>query len=122
MTDEKIIQKLTAELLNGRKSQQAGNHGRARVCARRAAGWAIQEYLIHQGKPISSTIALDHIKHLSTVEGFSDRIYQTLHHLNIRLKKDSLEEDAYYPIEDVDLVSEAHWLVEELLQIDLPLD
>jgi hypothetical protein len=122
MTDEKIIQKLTAELLNGRKSHQAGNHGRARVCARRAAGWAIQEYLMNQGKPISSTIALDQIKHLSTIEGLSDRIYRTLHHLTIRLKKDSLEEDAYYPIEDVDLVSEAHWLVEELLQIDLPLD
>jgi hypothetical protein len=122
MTDANIIQKVKAELLNGRKSQEVGNQGRARVCARRAAGWAIQEYLQQQGKPISSTIALDQIKYFSTVTGLSDRMYRTLNLLTVRLKKDSFEEDAYYPIEGIDLVTEAHWLVEELLQIDLHMD
>jgi hypothetical protein len=121
MTDEKIIQQIRKELLHGKQSEADGNDGRARVCARRAAGLAIKEYLLQMGQPLPSTIALELIKHLSTLEGLSDQVYRTLHHLTIRVEKDSQEEEAYYPIEGIDLVSEAHWLVKELLGVEIPL-
>ena len=119
MTEEYILEKITQEIQNARKSQFAGNDGLARVCARRAAGWAIQEYLSQQGQAIDSPSALDHIKYLSSQSGFSDQISQALKHLTIKMEKDSLDEEAYYPIADVDLVSEAILVVEELLQVKL---
>lgn len=122
MIDDKTRQKIEKELHNGLDSQKAGNEGRARVCARRAAGWTIQAHLQLTGKPVPSTIALELIKHFATQEGHSNRMTQTLHFLTVRVKKNAFEEESYYPIEGVDLVAEAHWLVEELLGIDLPLE
>ena len=37
------------EILLAKQSRQEGNEGRARVCARRAAGAAVQKYLIKKG-------------------------------------------------------------------------
>ena len=39
------------ELEKARRARAAGNEGRARVCARRAAGWAAREYLTGRGIP-----------------------------------------------------------------------
>ncbi|MBN2043520.1 MAG: hypothetical protein JW757_00765 [Anaerolineales bacterium] len=119
MTDEKTLQKIKSELLNGKKSQAEGNEGRARVCARRAAGWAIQEFLLQNGEPIPSTIALELIKYFAALEDHPEQVYQTLERLTIRVAKDSFEEEAYYPIAGVDLVKEANWLIQELLGVNL---
>lgn len=119
MTDQKTIDKLKKEIQTARRSEEAGNEGRARVCARRAAGWAIQAHLKSQGQALDSNNALDHIKHFAAFEGLPERYYQALHRLSIKLEKDSLEEDAYYPIEGVDLIEEAKWLAEDLLKISL---
>ncbi|HKJ27046.1 MAG TPA: hypothetical protein VJ965_05385, partial [Anaerolineales bacterium] len=93
--------------------------GKARVCARRAAGWAIQTYLEQQGNPLDTNNALDHIKHFAALEGHPAKYYEVLHHLRIKLEKDSLEEDAYYPIAGVNLIDEAQWLAETLLEVSL---
>ncbi|MCK5794048.1 MAG: hypothetical protein KAH12_05050 [Anaerolineales bacterium] len=37
------------EILLAKQSRQEGNEGRARVCARRAAGAAVKEYLVKKG-------------------------------------------------------------------------
>ena len=121
MTNPQLIEKIKKELLLARTSEQGGNQGRARVCARRAAGWAVQEYLIRQGESADSPSALDHLKHLAQMEGLPPRIYEALHRLTIKLEKDSLDDEAYYPIEGVDLIEEAHRLAEELLQTKIPL-
>jgi hypothetical protein len=121
MTKINIIQKIKKELLTAERSRISGNEGRARVCARRAAGWAIQEHLRRQGEPFDSTNALDSIKFFATRDGLPEEISAVLRHLTIKLEKDSMNEEAYYPIQGVDLVQEAHWLAENLLdeKIDL---
>ena len=55
------------------------------------------------------------------MEGLSDKIYEVLNHLTIKLEKDSLDQEAYYPIQNVDLIEEAHWLAQELLQTTINL-
>lgn len=122
MSDKIPLQKIKNELLHGLESQKAGNQGRARVCARRAAGWAIQKHLQQSGKPVPSTVALELIRYFSELEGHSDQVDEILHHMLIRVEKDSFEEEAYYPIEGVDLITEAHWLVQELLGTEFPLE
>jgi hypothetical protein len=42
--DEAFVNRIEAEMLAARQARAAGNEGRARVCARRAAGWAIRGY------------------------------------------------------------------------------
>ena len=121
MTNTQLIEKIKRELILARSSEEADNQGRARVCARRAAGWAVQEYLILQGEPADSPSALDHLKYLAQKEGLPPRIYEALYRLTIKLEKDSLDDEAYYPIEGFDLIAEAHWLAEELLQTKIPL-
>ena len=44
MHTESDLQAIKGELENAQKARRAGNEGRARVCARRAAGWAAGFY------------------------------------------------------------------------------
>ena len=64
MTDQQTLKTITTELTTAYRAEAAGNLGRARVCARRAAGWAIQAHLeARGGHPVTSN-ALDNIKYL----------------------------------------------------------
>lgn len=121
MIEPNLIPKITQELKLAAQSQVKGNEGKARVCARRAAGWAIMEHLQQQGISLGNNNALDHIKYFAAQAGHSPQIAAVLHHLLVKLEKDSRESDAYYPIQGVDLVREAQWLVEELLKTKLDL-
>ncbi len=116
MANQQVIQKISHELTQAALSQAGGNDGRARVGARRAAGWAIEAYLHDRGEHAPTTNALKNIQYFATLPGHSERVYQVLHHLTVKMEKDSEDSDAYYPVEDVDLVAEAQWLAEELLQ------
>jgi len=119
MHDPDPIAKITQEIKLALQSQEAGNQGKARVCARRAAGWAIQDYLGRQEVSLDTNNALDHIKYFASLDGHSAKMYDVLHHLTVKMEKESLDAEAYYPIQGVDLVSEAQWLAEELLQVKL---
>ena len=121
MAEPNPITKITQELKLAAHSQEKGNEGKARVCARRAAGWAIQEHLRQQGISLDNNNALDHIKYFAAQAGHSSQTAAVLHHLLIKLEKESLESEAYYPIPGVDLVREAQWLVEKLLHTKVDL-
>lgn len=116
MADPQTIQKISRELASARQAQASGNQGRARVCARRAAGWAIEAYLRAQDQAPPTPNALKNIQYFATLPGHTDKIKSVLHHLTVKLEKDSEDTDAYFPVEDVDLIDEARWLAEELLQ------
>jgi hypothetical protein len=45
MVQDDSIAAIRAELVEAEKWRKSGKEGRARVCARRAAGWAIQFYI-----------------------------------------------------------------------------
>lgn len=49
MRPEEARSKIQAELRYARAAREHGKEGRARVCARRAAGWAVAAYLSAQG-------------------------------------------------------------------------
>lgn len=116
MADPQTIQKISHELAQAAKARAEGNEGRARVCARRAAGWAIEAYLLDQREPIPTANAFKLIQHFATFPGHTGQVNAVLHHLTVKLEKDSEDSDAYYPVDGVDLVAEARWLAEELLQ------
>jgi hypothetical protein len=119
MTGHLYINKITQELQQAYAAQSRGKAGRARVCARRAAGWAIEEHLRRRGMILDTPSALDHINYLLTNQNISPEIQKVLQHLIQRVAKDSPEEDSYWPLPDVNLVEESHWLAEELLGISI---
>ncbi len=97
------------ELTQAQSAREAGNEGRARVCARRAAGIVIGEYLRRTGQPSPGTSALDRLRYLANLEDESDEIREIAGHFLVRIGA-----DWNLPIQ-ADLIADARWLAEALL-------
>jgi hypothetical protein len=94
------------------KAQQARiskNEGQARVCARRAAGIAIREYLSRKGTQIPSMSAYDLINLLKEDALLPLDLKLIVDHLTVRIT-----EDFELPV-DADLIAEARILCDWLL-------
>lgn len=94
------------------KAEQAradGNEGQARVCARRAAGIAIREYLTRQGIRPPSVSAYDLLNYLKDDPRLSDNLKSIADHLTLRVN-----EEFKLPV-DADLIAEARTFCETLL-------
>ncbi len=97
------------ELEQAQAAREAGNEGKARVCARRAAGIAIGEYLKRKGLSTPGPSAYDRLQYLVSITDITPRSRQIAQHLMLRVN-----EEFKLPI-DVDLIAEARQLVEILL-------
>jgi hypothetical protein len=86
------------------------NEGQARVCARRAAGIAIREYLTRRAIRPPSTSAYDLLNLLKDDPYLSPDLKLIVDHLTLRVT-----EEFKLPV-DADLVAEAKKLCEELLK------
>jgi len=87
-----------------------GNEGQARVCARRAAGIAIREYLTRQRIHPPSTSAIDLLNLIKDDPLLSPDLKLIVDHLTLRVT-----EEFKLPI-NADLVAEAKTFCEELLK------
>ena len=92
------------------EARAKGNEGQARVCARRAAGIAIREYLTRRGIRPPSTSAYDLLNLLKDDPHLPPDLKLIADHLTLRVT-----EEFKLPV-DVDLVAEARKLCEELLK------
>ena len=102
--------KLQAEFDRAEAARAKGNEGQARVCARRAAGIAIREYLARQGIPSPGASAVDLLNLLKEDPRLSPALKRIVDHLTLRVT-----EEFKLPV-DVDLVAEARQLCDELLK------
>ena len=100
--------KLQAELDQAESARTKGNEGQARVCARRAAGIAIRQYLTRKGITHPSTSAMDLLNLLKEDPLLSPDLKLIVDHLTLRVT-----EEFKLPV-DVDLVAEARKLCQEL--------
>ncbi len=94
------------------KAQQARinkNEGQARVCARRAAGIAIREYLTRSGTRVPSMSAYDLLNLLKEDPHIPADLKLIADHLTVRVT-----EEFVLPI-DADLIAEARILCDELI-------
>ena len=98
-----------AELEQAEQARQAGNEGMARVCARRAAGIIVAEYLYRQDLPTLGPSAFDRLNYLIAMPGTSAENRAIAGNLLLRVDKDH-----NLPI-DVDLIAEARKLALNLL-------
>ena len=100
---------LMAEFEHADEARARDNEGRARVCARRAAGIAIREYLARQGQPTPNSSAYNLIRQLRDEPGLSPELIRACDFLTLRVN-----EEFKLPVE-MDLVSEARKLCQGLL-------
>lgn len=108
MKSEKSRIQIQEELLLAKQSRMEGNEGRARVCARRAAGAAVLDYLQSQGKVIQSENVYQILLFFQKVEGLPDRVKRALDLLVQRV-----DNDHQLPSE-IDLINEANILINYL--------
>lgn len=100
---------IEAEFEKAEQARALKNEGQARVCARRAAGIAIREYLTRQGIGPPSTSAYDLLNLLKDDPRLSPDLRRIADHLTLRVT-----EEFKLPV-NADLVAEARKFCEELL-------
>jgi len=98
-----------SELHQAEMARAIGNEGKARVCARRAAGIAISEYLRRWGISPPGSSAYDILKFFQSNPDVPNNAKSIAGHFLERV-------DANFSLaSDVDLIQDARWLAQELL-------
>jgi hypothetical protein len=97
-----------SEIERGWAARTAGNEGQARVCARRAAGVAIGEYLRQQGFAQPGSSAYTRLQYLCDLPGISIETKNICEHLLMRV-----DEGFALPV-PIDLLTEAFRLAQAL--------
>ena len=100
------------EISQARHARLIGNEGMARVCARRAAGIVIGEYLQRKSLARLGPSAYQRLKFLETTPGLDIRVKQVAEHFILSVDKEHKLPD------HIDLLSEAQWLAHELLGME----
>ncbi len=103
---------IEAEFEKAAQARERANEGQARVCARRAAGIAIREYLTRRGIRPPSASAYDLLNLLKNDPLLSPDLRLIADHLTLRVT-----EEFKLPI-NVDLVAEAKDFCGQILKID----
>ena len=97
------------ELEQAQAARASGNEGKARVCARRAAGVVIQEYFSRLGIPFAPHSAYQNLHYLQTYPDTTQQVREVASHFLERITPEH-----ELPVE-ADLIAEARWLAFELL-------
>ncbi len=100
-----LRQSIETELENAVRARAEGNEGRARVCARRAAGLAGRIYLSQHGVRLRSNSAYDILKVLADISSLPPELRTAAERLTLRVN----EEFSLPP--DIDLIAEAKKLI-----------
>lgn len=103
------LDKYEAELRQASSARENQNEGMARVCARRAIGIVIGEYLNKLGYQSPSNSAHARLRFLVALPNLPEDSREVAQHFLVKV-----DSDYRLPI-DVDLLAEAEWLRQALL-------
>ena len=103
-----IQDKIQAEFLNAENSRLSGNEGKARVCARRAAGMALREYLISISRDRPELNNFEILVDNGIRQILPGEIHPALNHLTMRVGMD------YNLPAGIDLLKDARQVVQIL--------
>jgi hypothetical protein len=108
MFDSATLAAIESELAQAQAARQAGFEGRARVCARRAAGAAIRAHLAARQVNPGPASAYDLLQMLAGRPDTPADVRQVIQHLLARVN-----EEFQLPM-PVDLIAETRWLAQTL--------
>ncbi len=104
-----LQQEIHAELEAAEQARLRGNEGKARVCARRAAGIAVREYLRRRGERPRTSSAYDLLRQVAEQPALPTNLKQSALRLTLRV-----DEDFSLP-PGMDLIAEARAFCTALL-------
>jgi|SRR5271157_2383956 len=104
----KMDPEIQAELEQAEAARSAGNEGKARVCARRAAGMAARLYYQRHGMRVESSSAYSLLSTLAELPGLDEGIRQAARDLTRRVNPD------FRLPPGVDLIAEAGEVCKQL--------
>jgi hypothetical protein len=111
MDDHLIDEQFQRELEMALAARAAGNEGKARVCARRAAGLVLGEYFTRRGiSPIKAS-AYDRLRTMQALGDVPSDVSRVVDHFLLRV-----DSNQQLPI-SVDLIEDARWLKSQLLDL-----
>ncbi len=106
-TFQALEKTINAELELARQSQKEGNEGKARVCARRAAGWAVGWYAHANSLAEPHSNALQHLGWLTEYPGIGEEIREAASRLITKLAPDGSLPFDHDPIDDAQKIIQA---------------
>jgi hypothetical protein len=101
MTDHSSNLAIQIEIQNARVARTNGNEGRARVCARRAAGIALREYFVKHSLPVDGLSGYQLLQVFLKLPDIPTGARQNAINLTSRVT------GSFQMPEDIDLISEA---------------
>ncbi len=113
MSSKPPLELIEKELAMAREAIKQGNEGKARVCARRAAGWAIAWYIAHRAHPDWPQDALGQLRRLKDETSFSEEARGAAARLSAKVA-----EDSHYSTDPLD---DAAIIVTEIARLSDPL-
>ena len=102
---KQVATQIEAELKNAERARLTGNEGRARVCARRAAGAAARDFLSSHGVRLRDASAYTALQVLAEYPGLAIDLQAAALHLTARLTQEFT-----LPM-DADLIADARKIV-----------
>jgi hypothetical protein len=99
-----MLEKIHAEMGRAHAARADGNEGRARVCARRAAGWAVGVYGRDQLGRDSRWHAYDNLIWLQSQEDVSEDLREAANRLTTRVDIDHTLPHREDPLEDARVI------------------
>ena len=94
------------EIKQAERALKEGNDGRARTCARRAAGIALKEYDSEQNHPDRKISSIDRLREISTNENLPDKIRKAAQRLITNVNNRLSENFTFHPIRDANIIIE----------------
>ncbi len=105
--------RMIRELLQAESAREAGNEGRARVCARRAAGIIAGEYLSRHGQSSSTSSSYDLLRRLLADPSLAPETREIVAHFILKVDENHMLPD------EIDLIDETQRLANSLLKVSL---
>ena len=110
-TKEFFIERIEHELATARIALTAGNDGKTRVCARRAAGQAITWFCSKYPRPDWRTDAMSQLRHLQEDESFPPNVRDAAVRLTTRISESFTYPSSTDPIADARIIVDAIMIV-----------
>ncbi|MGH2605036.1 MAG: hypothetical protein ACRDG5_00455 [Anaerolineales bacterium] len=105
MSDIVLQQRIDAELRAAAEARRIGNEGKARVSARRAAGWAAEEYMRGKGQAPGRG-AVESLRHLALRADVPLDVRQAASRLTVHVTTEHVLPHPEDPLQDARLVAE----------------
>ncbi len=95
---------ITLELAAAAAAWNAGNEGKARVCARRAVALADEAWLVQQAQPVWSGDAMAHLRRIQQEASFPSAVRQAAERLTTAVTRRQTAPFTTDPVGDAEII------------------